>query len=178
MHPCPFCSAPVQDGASHCSNCGGPQTVPALQRNRDGALVAVPAMREPIDPWMITHPAAKERFRNDPQALEPLVATWRLNPDLVGTIRTQREIDDALAEGAIDREESYYFCCPWAPIYRIRRKVKIGGESLRPGQSFTFDVSPEGLYKRQAFKSEILVGSFNATDEIDYCAPGDVGRDH
>ena len=170
MHACPFCAAPVPDDASHCLNCGGPQTVPTIDKNGSASPASLVG-RERTDPWRITHPAAKERFRDDPRALKPLVDTWRLNPDLAGTLAIQREIDDAVRAGDVRREDSYYFCCPWAPIYEVRRKTRIAGDTMRPGQQFTFDVSAEEVYEGGDFKAEILSGDFNQTDEIDYCSP-------
>lgn len=82
----------------------------------------------------------------------------------------------AFARGSLSRTDSYYYCCPWSPIYTVNRDVTIGGKLLQRGQQFAFDVSAEEIPEGGAFKREILAGNFGPTDKVGYCLPGD--EDH
>src|SRR5262249_7481368 len=78
--------------------------------------------------------------------------------------------------GAITRVErmrkgSYYYCCPWSPVYQVHRPVKINGKQLSVPQQFTFDVSGEELADGGSFVRRIVLGPFQPTDEVDYCDP-------
>ena len=176
-HQCPFCGAQVDDHASHCPNCGGPQTAPPTVRMALPVVETEAGVRKRLDPWMITHPDAKRRFAQDPKAVAALVHTWRLDPDMAATIDMQTDIADAVSRGDVTYGERYYFCCPWAPVYTVDRRVAIGGRQLEPGQQFTFDVSAEGVPEGKPFKADILVSEFSPTDRIDYCLPDEGGHD-
>ena len=68
-----------------------------------------------------------------------------------------------------------YFCCPWAPIYTVKRPVTIANAHLQPRHQFTFDVSAEELAEGGEFKREILVANFQPSSSIDYCLPEATG---
>ncbi len=160
-HACPYCGQPVADGDPYCAKCGGPQTFKAPSGG----------VRLALDPWIITDAEAKDRFAGDPEAVAALVNTWRNDPDHAHTRQVQAEIADARNQRALTRV-SYYYCCPWAPVYRVEHAVTIDRQHLRPGQQFTFDISAEGLAEGQPFRREILLGDFQPTQEVDYCLPG------
>ena len=171
MHNCPYCSQLVQDGDPYCAKCGGPQTY------KSGGVMGLGAVSLKLDPWIITAPQARERFQVDDEAVRALVNTWRNDPEHVRTREFQQDIQDALARGTLTRTDSYYYCCPWSPIYNVSRDVTIGGKFLRRGQQFTSDISAEEIPEGGKFKREILIGDFKPTDKIDYCLPGE-GEHH
>lgn len=164
-HNCSYCNQIVTDGDPYCAKCGGPQTY------KSGGVMGVGAATLKLDPWLISAPQAKERFQVDDQAVRALVNTWRNDHNHGHTFQIQQEINEALSRGSLARSDSYYFCCPWSPIYNVNRDVTIAGTSLRHGQQFTFDVSAEAIPEGGAFKCELLVGDFNPTDKVDYCLP-------
>ena len=143
------------------------------------APAARPAPGEPgFDPWCLTDPASREQWKRDPEAQEAIDALWAYDPDPRRTLAIQGEIEAALARGdvayATDRSgapSGPYYCCPWAPVYVVKRPVTIGGRRLRTLQEFTFDVSAEEVAEGGAFKREILVGTFQPTRDVDYCNP-------
>ena len=165
-HSCPYCNQVVQDGDPYCAKCGGPQTY------KSGGIAGLGAVSLKLDPWLVTAPQAKDRFQVDDSAVKALVNTWRNDPDHPHTVQIEKEIEDGLGRGSLTRTDSYYFCCPWSPIYNVNRDITIGGKSLKPGQEFTFDISAEEMPAGGKFKREIIVGDFNPTDKVDYCLPG------
>lgn len=165
FHNCRYCNQLVQEGDPYCAKCGGPQ----LYKPKGGAVSLQ------LDPWIVTALPAKERFQPDDTAVRALVNTWRNDPDHAHTRQIQATIDEAVSSGSLTRTDSYYYCCPWSPIYTVTRDTKIDRMALRPGQQFTFDVSAEAMAEGGAFKREILVGEFNPTRKIDYCLP-DAGQ--
>lgn len=170
-HNCSYCNQLVADGDPYCAKCGGPQTY------KSGGVMGMGAVSFSLDPWVITAPQAKERFQGDDEAVRALVNTWRNDSEHVRTRQIQQEINEALARGSLTRSDSYYYCCPWSPIYNVTRDVTIGGQFLQRSQQFTFDISAEAIPEGGAFKREILVGAFNPTDKVDYCLPGEGGHD-
>lgn len=174
---CDYCGANLDVRASHCPNCGGTQTVPRSVRLDLPTVDTDAGTRKLLPPWIITHPDARRRFQSDAKAVQALVETWRFNPDVAQTIDAQAEIAAAVDRGDLTYGDSYYYCCPWSPVYDVVRKVEIDGVRLKPGQQFTFDVSAEDLAEGGRFKSEILIGDFNPTDDVDYCLIGDGGQD-
>lgn len=144
----------------------------------------LPGPGEPgFDPWCMTDPASRETWKRDPQARKALEVLWRNDPDPRATLDIQSQIDAALNSGQIayatgrnGARLGNYFCCPWAPIYSVRKAVRIGRRTLRPMQQFTFDVSAEDALQTGEFKREVMVGVFNPTSEVDYCNPYAGGR--
>lgn len=139
----------------------------------------LPAPGEPgFDEWCLTDAASRSRWKRDPQAQEAIEALWRNDPDPRATLDIQRQIEAALDRGDIayatgrnGARLGNYYCCPWSPIYSVRRPVRIGEVSLRPMQQFTFDASAEEALEGGDFRREILVGVFNPTAAVDYCNP-------
>ena len=125
-----------------------------------------------FDPWCLTDPAVRDEFRRNPEARAAIAAIWKSDPDPKLTLEVQAEINTTLAQGAIayatDRWETrlgHYYCCPWAPIYVVKRVVTINHQSLQPGQEFTFDVSAMTVAQGGTFKRQLLIGSFQPTEE-------------
>ncbi len=75
---------------------------------------------------------------------------------------------------AIDRggrRIGHCYCCPWSPIYLVKRPPFLGGRHLRPMEQFTLDVSAEEISEGGDFKRDVLVANFHPTDEVNYCNP-------
>lgn len=125
-----------------------------------------------FDPWCLTDPAARDEFRRNSEAKASIATIWKYDLDPERTLAIQSEIDTALAQRAIayatDRwgtRLGHYYCCPWAPIYVVKRAVTIDHQSLKPGQEFTFDVSAMTVAQGGTFKRNLLIGSFQPTEE-------------
>jgi len=131
-----------------------------------------------FDPWVLTDPRSVEQWKADPQARQAIQFQWDNDPDPARTLGTQAEINQALLYGDIEHAGiGHYYCCPWAPIYDVRKPVNIGGVRLEPRQQFTYDVSAEEIPKGGDFKREIMVGNFQPTSQVDYCDPRSGGQD-
>lgn len=131
-----------------------------------------------FDPWVLTDPGTRRHWARDFQARRAIQALWAADPDPAATLELQAQIDEALAEGAIlagvdagGRHLGNYYCCPWSPIYVVRRPVVIGTDHLGPGEQFTLDVSAEEVGRGEPFVRRLLRGPFHPTDEVDYCDP-------
>jgi len=127
------------------------------------------------DKWSLTDPRTRASWQRDPKADRAIDHMWRTDPDPERTRAIQAEIDDAFARGDIayatdrGRPIGNYFCCPWSPIYEVKRPVEIGGTQLAAMETFTYDVSAEDVDRGGPFRREILVATFRSTDEVDYC---------
>lgn len=129
-----------------------------------------------FDPWCLTDPETLQSWQSDPRARKAIDALWAVDPDPGRTLSVHAQIQAAVASGAVVRASgmrlgSYFYCCPWSPIYQVRKPVRINGKRLSPPQQFTFDVSGEGLAEGLPFVRRILLGPFQATSEVDYCDP-------
>ncbi|WP_019501313.1 hypothetical protein [Pseudanabaena sp. PCC 6802] len=126
-----------------------------------------------FDPWCLTDPAARDEFQRNTEAKAAIATIWKYDPDPERTLEIQAAIDAALAQGAISYAKDrwgtrlgHYYCCPWAPIYEVKRAVTIHHQQLQPGQEFTLDISAMTVAQGGTFKRKLLVGSFQPTDEI------------
>lgn len=125
-----------------------------------------------FDPWCLTDPKMRSVWERDRAAVSAVDTLWRYDPAPRETLTVQAQIDAAARRGDIELSGAgHYYCCPWAPIYRVVNPVKIGGKRLLRGQTFTFDVSAEEVAEGGEFKREILVAQFSPTNEVDYCNP-------
>ncbi|MDZ4878062.1 MAG: hypothetical protein CLLPBCKN_007497 [Chroococcidiopsis cubana SAG 39.79] len=95
-----------------------------------------------FDPWCLTDPAVRDDWQRPPETKE-----------------------------AIELLLGHYYCCPWAPIYVVKHPVQIGDRQINTSQEFTLDVSAEAVFDGGAFKRQILVGSFQSSPDLNYCAP-------
>lgn len=151
------------------------------RRQRPPASVP-PTRRLPLpgapgfDLFCLTDPHWVQHFRNDPKAQKALRYLWSRDPSPQATLDIQEEIEAAFARGDISyakdsrTQQGYcYYCCPWGAIYHVDRETRIGGQSLRPGEEFAYDVSAEAVAEGGDFKREIKVGRFSNTSETDYC---------
>jgi len=126
-----------------------------------------------FDPWCLTDPDTRERWQADPEARRAVDTMWARDPDPARTMTIHAEIQAALAAGAIAPvsgrgKGTYYYGCPWPTIYRVRSRVKINGRRLAVAQQFTFEVSADEVDSGGEFVRRILIGPFDATDEVDY----------
>lgn len=132
-----------------------------------------------FDPWCLTDPESRDQWQHDRQAQRSIEALWANDSNPEATLRTHGEIDAALANGdigyAVDSRGhriGHYYCCPWSPIYVVKRPTILGGVHLQPMEQFTFDVSAEEITAGGSFKRNVLVANFHPTTEVDYCDPG------
>ena len=146
---------------------------PRQPAGRRGRRLPGPGRRG-FDPWCLTDPDTRSRWRADPEAGQAVEALWANDPEPDRTLGIQAEIEAAAQRGDIERLEKVgpYYCCPWAPIWGVKRPVVLGGRRLRALEQFTFEVSAEEMDEGGPFVRRILVGQFRPTDEIDYCIPG------
>jgi hypothetical protein len=126
-----------------------------------------------FDRWCLTDPQTLAQWQGDPKAREAIDALWAADPDPVRTLTIQAQIKAALDSGAIapvtgSGQGSYYYGCPWPPIYQVRRRLKINGKRLSAAQRFTYEVSAEELPQGGQFVRHILLGPFTTTTEVDY----------
>jgi len=134
-----------------------------------------------FDPWCLTEPGSRPRWQADPRARRAVEALWAVDTDPARTLAIHAQIQAELHAGAIapaveNRQGSYYYCCPWSPIYQVRRPVTINGQKLSVPQQFTFDVSGEELAEGGPFVRRIVLGPFHSTTKVDYCDPAAGGH--
>ncbi|MFI5910810.1 hypothetical protein [Dactylosporangium sp. NPDC051541] len=123
-----------------------------------------------FDAWCLTDPVTLGRWQQDPKARRAIAALWDDDPDSAATLALKAEIDAAIAVGDVvafrTRDgSSCYFECPWAPLYEVRRPIRIAGRPLRVLQQFTIHV---GRVQGGPFRRNLVVGPFAATDDVDY----------
>ena len=126
-----------------------------------------------FDPWCLTDPATLSQWQADPQACRAIDALWAADPDPARTLTILAQIGAAVAAGSVFRvtgagRGTYYYGCPWPPIYQVRSRVRIAGKRLSAAQQFTFEVSAEQMGTGGGFIRRILLGPFTTTEEIDY----------
>lgn len=138
-----------------------------------GAPLPAPGMPG-FDEWCLTDVETRARWQRDRTARDAISSLWAKDPDPSATLTIQAQIDAAAAAGQIADlpDVGHYYCCPWAPIWLVKKPVTIGGRALQPLEQFTYDVSAEEMDEGGQFVRRILVGRFSPTDEIDYCIPG------
>jgi hypothetical protein len=148
-------------------------------RSRAAAVAGPPA-----DPWVLTDPATRPNWQRDPSARDAIDYLWQHDPDPARTLAIHDEIQAAFERGDIASVTDSagasigpYFCCPWSPIYTVKRSVTLGGQRLRPMQQFTYEVSAEKVAKGLPFERRILIAEFTPTDRVDYCDPRRAGGD-
>lgn len=131
-----------------------------------------------FDPWCLTDPTGRGMWQQDAAARQAIATLWSHDPSPDRTLAIQGAIDAALARGdiayATDRSGErigWFYCCPWAPVYVVKRPLTIAGRRLSTLQQFTFDVSAEGVLTGEPFRRDVLVANFGRTAEVDYCNP-------
>lgn len=150
----------------------------ALEPRSEPAAVSgrqIPAPgRQGFDPWCLTDPDTRSRWQADPGAREAIDYLWANDPDPERTLAIEADIEAAAERGDIERLAAVgpYYCCPWAPIWVVKRPVTLGARRLGALEQFTYDVTAEEMPEGGPFVRRILVGQFRPTDETDYCIPG------
>lgn len=135
----------------------------------------LPGPGEPgFDPWVLTDPRSLGRWQRDGTAQAAIEQLWRRDPEPRRTLAVQGEIQAARERGDIvlDERIGHYFCCPWAPIYLVRRPVVINRQRLGVMQQFAYDVSAEEMERGGPFTRRLVIGAFSPTNDVDYCLPG------
>ncbi|MEV4096542.1 hypothetical protein [Streptosporangium saharense] len=130
-----------------------------------------------FDPWCLTDRKTLSRWTNDPRARESISELWRHDPNPAQTLRFQEDINEGIERGDVSVLNYHYYCCPWAPIYRVNRPILVGDRRLQPGQDFTYEASAEEILETGRFVRKIVNGPFSTTNQIDYCNPGDFHDD-
>ncbi|MEU7867611.1 hypothetical protein [Dactylosporangium sp. NPDC049140] len=124
-----------------------------------------------FDQWCLTDRITLRRWRKDPQARAAIAQLWRDDPDPAATVALKAEIDAAARAGDVvtfrtGDGSSCYYECPWSPLYEVRRPVRLGGRQLRVLQQFALQAAAgPGV---GAFRRGIVVGPFEATNEVEY----------
>jgi hypothetical protein len=126
-----------------------------------------------FDPWRLTDPGTRADWQADRRACKAIEALWAADPEPALTLSIHAQIQAALDAGSLvlvagKRHASYFYRCPWSPVYQVRRPVKIDGRRLSVPQQFTFDVSGEKLAEGGPFVRRILLGPFITTTDVDY----------
>jgi hypothetical protein len=129
-----------------------------------------------FDPWCLTDRATLRRWQNDSRAVQAITELWEWDPDPAATLALKAEIDAAAAAGYLklietDKDGTCYYECPWAPIYEVRRPVRIAGRSLPVLQQFAMEAAADDMPRGLPFRRGIVVGPFRATNEVEYCDP-------
>lgn len=139
---------------------------------------------EGFDPWCMTDPAQRARLKNDREAVRAINDMWRYDPDPKSTLDIQRQIDGAFERGDIDYAKKpngsrigHFQCTPYAPIFVVRRAIRIFGERLVPGQEFTIEIAADGVNLGRPFDREVVVGPFGPAAGLDYCDPNKLPPD-
>jgi hypothetical protein len=131
-----------------------------------------------FDPWCLTDQHTVREWQRDPQARHAIKELWRHDPDPAKTLALKAEIDAAEAAGDIVRHRvrggvTCYFECPWAPLYEVRRPVRVAGRQLRVLQQFAMRVAADEVPRGGRFVRDVVIGPFQETDEVEYCDPDD-----
>jgi hypothetical protein len=129
-----------------------------------------------FDPWCLTDPRSRELWQADPAAHKALRKLWASDPDPAATIALFAEIDAAVERGDLVRIRTRdggfcYYCCPWASLFEVRRRIRLAGHDLKVLRQFTVDVSASGLAKGEPFRRELVFGPFEQTDDVGYDQP-------
>jgi hypothetical protein len=129
-----------------------------------------------FDPWCLTDPATIDGWRADAKARRAIHEMWDYDPDPAATMALKAELDAALAAGSVERitvrgDGTCYYECPWPSLFQARRRVRLGGRRLLPGQQFTLEVGFASGDHQGDFRRRVIVGPFHATDDVEYRAP-------
>jgi hypothetical protein len=149
-----------------------------------GGITANARPGDGFDPWCMTDPAQRNRLKNDREAIRAINDMWRYDPDPKCTLDIQRQIDGAFERGDIDyalkpngMRIGHFMCTPYAPIFVVRRPVRIFGERLGPGQEFTIEIAADGVNLGRPFDREVVIGPFGPAAGLDYCDPNKLPPD-
>jgi hypothetical protein len=145
-------------------------------------VLALPG-RSGFDPWCITDPFTRAEWQRDPEAQESIEEMWKHDPAPDRTLAIQTQINQAMLRGdiayATDNQGDrigHFYCCPWSPIYVVKRGLIIGLQRLRTLQKFTYEVDADEVLEGGKFKRHLLVGNFKPTTKTGYCNPHEGGH--
>ncbi|PQV62438.1 hypothetical protein B1R32_1352 [Abditibacterium utsteinense] len=133
-----------------------------------------------FDLWCLTAPDAREKFKNDREAVKAIKTLFQLDPDVRRTLDIQSEINAALLRGDIEiakdrynQKLGHFFCAPWGSVYVAKRSVLLGGMRINALQQFIFNVTCEGVNLGAPFEREIMIGNFTPTTKFEYGDPNE-----
>lgn len=146
-----------------------------------GSTPSLPQPNEAnFDMWCLTNAEARERFKNDREAVKALKTLWSLDPNPRLTLQIQSEINAALARGDIsfatdnyNKKLGHFFCAPWGSVYQVKRPLTLAGTRLSTLQQFIFNVTCEGMNLGAPFEREIMIGNFKPTTKLEYGDPNE-----
>jgi hypothetical protein len=129
-----------------------------------------------FDPWILTDRATLQTWKDDRKARQAIDEMWRHDPDPAATMALKAEIDAAVTRGDVTTfhtraGSSCYYECPWAPLYEVRRPVRIATWSLKVLQQFTMRAAADDPRRGGAFRRGLVVGPFEPTDDVGYGDP-------
>ena len=140
----------------------------------------VPPGEPGFNPWCLTDPTTLARWKADSEACLAIKTMWELDPEPTRALEMQGEIEAAFERGdlayATDRygkRLGHFFCCPWAPVYLVKRPVTLGGQKLGIMEQFVFDVTAEGVNLGETFTRKIKIGTFTPTTKLEYGDPNE-----
>ena len=85
----------------------------------------------------------------------------RFEADPTRTLALKADIDGALIRGDIALDAGHHSGCPYAPIYLVKRPVRIGRQTLHSLEQFTLDArSAIDARGRPTFVRRLLNGPF------------------
>jgi hypothetical protein len=134
--------------------------------------------RPGFDPWCITDPVTRSEWQRDHEAQESIEEMWKHDPAPESTLAIQTQINQAMLRGDLAYATNnmgdrigHFYCCPWSPIYVVKRGLIIGGQRLRTLQKFAYEVDADEVLEGGEFKRHLLVGNFQPTTRTGYCNP-------
>ena len=100
-----------------------------------------------FDPFCLTDPHSR-RMLDTPERRAALGDFWA-KPSRAALVRLQNLLEQALARGDIGhavvghgRYAPSHCRCPWAPIYEVKRPLRLLDTALREGETFTVGLGP------------------------------------
>lgn len=123
------------------------------------------------DVWRITSAIAKREIRDSGElwkAERDLAELWGLHRFTESERAYENTVDDLTHEHRI-REDGYWACCPFQPVYKvITGPVKVAGRTVPTGHVFVWDYGEDG-----ELGEFITKPSFAPASSRQYCADED-----
>ncbi len=138
--------------------------IPALADKKPAATVKKSRL-DSDDVFKVTSPAALEEIRRRPgeyaQARRDFAELWAGHRVSDAEREYENTVDALAASGGI-KEDGYWYCCPFPPVYKVMRgPVEVAGHTVAEGHVFVWNYR-EGRLVTQA--------GFRAADSRHYCA--------
>lgn len=129
---------------------------------------AVRTRLDSADVWKVTSQAAQLQIRRSGEweaAEKDLAELWSVHRITDGEREYEHTVARLLHQGDI-RENGYWHCCPFQPVYQVARgSVRVVGHSIPSGHVFVWDYGEAGTAGRFVTRS-----SFDRTGSRHYCA--------